>query len=83
MAQAKQIAVYFDGLGKVTEKAVQIFIDGESFWVAKSIGDFQKKNLGNGHVAYKVIVPLWVANRNGWLSQNWDGTNKFVFDVIE
>lgn len=76
-----KITVYFDSVGKVTDKAVQVFIDGESFWIPKSQAEFMKKDLGNGHFDYKMILPKWLADSKGFLSQNWDGTNKFVYDI--
>lgn len=73
------MVLYFDVLGKTTDKAVQIGLENngklEFTWLPKSQCNFFKDGNGN----YKVEMPYWLFNKNGFGATNWDGSNKFVY----
>jgi len=53
-----EISIKFDSLGKPTEKAFLIIIDGREIWLPKSETRMYEKNK-------KVYIPDWIALKNG------------------
>lgn len=72
------MVLYFDVLGKVTDKAVQIGLENNGkldyHWLPKSQCQFQKNGSN-----YRVILPKWLFFKNGFNAENWDGSRKFVY----
>ena len=76
-----QYVLYFDGVGKVSEKAVEILVDVDGklnhIWLPKSQCNFFKKG-----AQYKVELPAWLFFKNGFDAENWDGTHKFTWNKL-
>lgn len=59
---------------KQTEKAIQVRIEDELLWLPKSQIEGRKK--GSRHV---VILPYWLADKNGLFAVAHNGMNLFQF----
>jgi hypothetical protein len=70
--------IYPSHITQVTEKAFQCRIDDDLFWFPKS----QTKAMKRGK-EYKVILPQWLASKNGLLAKRYNGENVYFIQTTE
>lgn len=73
----KNMVIFPDGIGKVTDKAFEIRMNDDLVWLPKSQVKAQVRKV-DGRDQYRVILPRWLAEEKGFFATGFNGQNVYL-----